>query len=151
MPRKTHQQPSTPQQAREWLAEAARHLTTWPGGAGSLRFVGSALRRFLQSSNVANVDKGRNLLYKELGLVAPPGRRSTFKERMTARERGRKIIILKRQRKAWHKIAEEVGLKDERTVKYLYEKALLEEQQLQLDHDISEFLKKERTRLLKPS
>lgn len=107
------------------------------------RFVAYAIKRYPRGSKHLEVERARNLLYRALELVEPPGRRQTFKERMSQRDRGRKTITLKQTRKPWHLITAEIGLKDNRSTKRIYKKTTKEKQQLELDRAMKEILDEE--------
>lgn len=107
--------PSSPDEAREWLQAVAEHLLAWPNASPRFRFVGFRIKRYLR-------DPETHDLHKELGLVNPVGRPSNFQTRMREREQGRKIVTLKGAGKPWHLIGDEVGLKDKRSLKRLYDK-----------------------------
>jgi hypothetical protein len=134
--------PSSPEEAREWLEAAARHLSEWPTASRRLRFVGYALLQYLTED-----DKGEPRLRNALGLVYPPGRPRTCKELMSERERGRKIVKAKDAGKQWHMIGEEVGLKDKRSLQRIYKKfapLFTKEKRLaELDRAMKEFFEEE--------
>lgn len=134
---KTWKAPSSPDEAREWLLAVANHLVKLPHASSSFRFIGRRIKRYLCHPETRD-------LYKELGLVNPVGRPSSFQTRMREREQGRKIVTLKNAGKPWHLIGDEVGLRDKRSLKRLYDKysALLpKEQQLErLDRCMKKFL-----------
>lgn len=133
--------PSDPTQAKEWLGHVAEHLSKVHYAGPAYRFVAAAIKRYLRGSRGLNVERARNLLYSELALVERPGRRHTFQERMAERERGRKAVTLKESKKPWHMIAEEIGMKDKRSVQRIYKKTTREKQQAEMDRDMKEFLK----------
>ena len=132
--------PSSPVEAREWLQAVADHLITWPNASSRFRFVGRRLKKYLRDPETLDIRK-------ELGLVSPVGRPSSFKERMRRRERGRKIVQLKDAGRQWRMIGKEVGMKDKRSLKRIYDEyspLLMKEKQLaEVDRAIMTFLKEE--------
>ena len=132
--------PSSPDEAREWLKAVADHLLAFPNGSSRFRFVGNRIKKYLRNHEKYD-------LYRELGLVEPPGRRRTFQERMSERDRGHKIVKSKQDGKRWHEIGEQVGLKDTRSLKRIFKKyssLLTKEKQLAvIDRAMKDFLREE--------
>lgn len=129
--------PKSPEEAKEFLRAVADHLSNVPYASGRFRFVAMAIKRFLRNS--------KRGLSQELALVAPPGRPSTFQERMRKKERGRKIVQSKHAGNQWYKIADEVGLKDKRSVKKIYKEFApqleKEERLAHISKDVEAFLR----------
>ncbi len=140
--------PSDPDQAKDWLHEVADHLSNYPNAGPSFRFVAFAIKRFLRKSDARD-------LSKELGLINPVGRPSSFQARMKEREQGRKIVMLKDAGKPWHLIGKVVGLTDKRSLKRLYDKYSVlhpkEKQLAELDCSMKKFFEEETLHRLKSS
>jgi hypothetical protein len=135
--------PSDTKQAKQWLGEVADHLSNYPYAGPAYRFVASAIKRYLRGSKNLNVDRARSLLYSQLGLVEPAGRRQTFKERRVRRERGIMLERLKKQRDKktpLYKLGHEVGLKDGRSAKAIHEERVMVKLQAALDRNIKQVL-----------
>jgi len=141
--------PADPKEARRWLAKVADHLSTYPYASAALRFVASAIKRYLQGSKNLNVDRARSLLYSELCLVDRSGKRQTFSERTKRRADGAVIesLMQKNKKQSLRMIADEMG-KDKRTVEGIYEEWVIKKHIAALDSDIKEFVDVE---MLKPA
>jgi len=109
------------------------------------------MKRFLQGTRKLDEDSGvkdvdhdraRSLLYRELGLIELAGKRQTYKERTKKRLLGIKIekLIKENTNAPWYKIAQQVGLADERTAQAIYFAHLFEKAKPALNADLRQFL-----------
>lgn len=73
IPESEHKGPSSPEEAREWLEAAARHLSEWPNASRGLRFVGYAIKQYL--SGRARTLEAALGLNKKLGVPGWPKER----------------------------------------------------------------------------
>jgi hypothetical protein len=111
---KRFKRPSDPEQAREWLNDVADHLSSLPNSGPSSRFVAFAIKRTLRKRRPED-------LSKELGLIYPPGRPRTFKDRRLDTDIARKIDALIRNGSRWPQIEEKLNM-DRRTLERIYER-----------------------------